>query len=141
MKNKIFALVVAVSLSVLAFTAFGGTMNAWSYIAKAFTGGSATLLNTDTQGALLTSQGNSAINAISGVPVVVKASAGRIVKVSVISASGVGAIYNAATTGAANASNQIGVIPASVGVTSFDFPASAGIVVNPASSVVSVSYQ
>jgi hypothetical protein len=97
--------------------------------------------NLDAMGNTLVSTGTTSIEAASGVAFVVKATPGRIVAVNVISASGVGAIYNAATTGTAAATNQIAAIPATVGTYTFDWPASTGIVINPSSSVISVKYK
>lgn len=72
---------------------------------------------------------------------VVKAGAGRLMKVSVNVAGAVGTVNDCLTTGAAAAANQIGVIPAVVGVYTFDFPCSVGIVYVPgAAQVASVSY-
>lgn len=95
----------------------------------------------DAQGNLLTAQGTSTINAASGAAFAVKASAGRLVAVNVISASGVGAIYDSATVGSGVAAVQIASIPATVGTYVFDWPAASGIVIDPSSSVISVKYQ
>ena len=76
---------------------------------------------------------------------VVKATAGRLVRVSVIVAGGsAGGCYDVATTGAAAQANQILAIPttATAGTVYFlDFPTSAGIVCMPGSSgVLAVAY-
>lgn len=72
---------------------------------------------------------------------VVKAGPGRLMKVSVNVAGAVGTVNDCLTTGAAAAGNQIGVIPAVVGVYTFDWPCSVGIVYVPgAAQVASVSY-
>lgn len=72
---------------------------------------------------------------------VVKAGAGRLMKVSVITAGAVGTVNDCLTTGAAAIGNQIGVIPAAVGVYTFDWPCTTGIVYVPgAAQVVAVSY-
>jgi hypothetical protein len=60
----------------------------------------------------------------------VKAAAGRSFKVSVIVAgSAAGALHDCATTGAAAAANQVGVIPNTVGVYDFNWPHATGIVI------------
>jgi hypothetical protein len=97
--------------------------------------------NLDAMGNTLVSTGSTSIEAASGAAFVVKATPGRIVAVNVISASGVGAVYNTATAASAAAANQIAAIPATVGTYTFDWPASAGIVINPSSSVISVKYK
>lgn len=72
---------------------------------------------------------------------VVKAGPGRLMKVSVNVAGAVGTVNDCLTTGAAAAANQIGVIPAVVGVYTFDWPCLTGIVYVPgAAQVVSVTY-
>lgn len=82
-----------------------------------------------------------ATNAISGVAVVVKATPGAIVRVNVVSASGVGAVYDSATVASGVAATQVFAIPATVGTYELNWPMTSGIVVNPSSSVVSVSYK
>lgn len=73
---------------------------------------------------------------------VVKSSAGRLVTVSVITAGAAGAVHDVTTTGAAAAANQVGVIPAAVGLYNFDWPMSNGIVyILGAGQVVSIKYQ
>jgi hypothetical protein len=72
---------------------------------------------------------------------VVKANAGRLIRVSVITAGAVGSVHDIDTVGGAAAANQIGVIPAAVGVYLFDWPCNTGIVYKPgAAQVVSISY-
>lgn len=72
---------------------------------------------------------------------VVKAGPGRLMKASVNVAGAVGTVNDCLTTGAAAAGNQIGVIPAVVGVYTFDWPCLVGIVYVPgAAQVVSISY-
>jgi hypothetical protein len=62
----------------------------------------------------------------------VKATAGRVAKVSVIVAgSGAGSVYDAATLGAAGSTNEIAVVPNTAGVYTIDFPCANGIVVSP----------
>lgn len=138
MKKAFAAIVVIMSLSVLSLTAFGA-QNIYSYVAK-FASGGAALLQVDAQSALLQADSASSSLAVSGVAAVVKASAGRVVTVSVISASGVGAIYDSATVASGVAATQVAAIPATVGVFKLDFPVARGIIINPSSSVVSVSY-
>ena len=82
-----------------------------------------------------------ATNAISGVAVVVKATPGAIVRVNVVSASGVGAVYDSATVASGIAATQVFAIPATVGTYELNWPMTSGVVVNPSSSVVSVSYK
>lgn len=86
--------------------------------------------------------GTSSLLAASGAAAInVKATPGRIMTVNVITASGVIAVYDAATAGAAGATNEIASIPATVGVYRMNFPAASGITVNPNNSVISVAYQ
>lgn len=141
--KKIVSVFAALAMTILVFIAAGGaqaTQNAWSYVAKAYTGGSATLLNTDAQGALLTSQGASkAVNLTTGT--VVKLGAGRVASVSVNVAGAAGAIYDVATVASAAAANQIAVVPATVGVYRIDFPITTGLVYVPGvSQVAAISY-
>jgi hypothetical protein len=72
----------------------------------------------------------------------VKASAGRVVRVSVIVAgSTAGTVNDCATTGAAAASNQVATIPATVGVLSLDWPCATGLVLVPGTGqTLAVSY-
>lgn len=72
----------------------------------------------------------------------VKASAGILAKVSVITAgSAPGAVHDIDTTGAAAAANKIGVIPNTVGVYTFDWPCENGITyILGTGQVVSISY-
>lgn len=65
----------------------------------------------------------------------------RIFTVSVSVAGAVGTVNDCATVGAAAASNQIGVIPAAIGIYSFDFPIGVALVIVPgAAQVAAVSY-
>jgi hypothetical protein len=82
-----------------------------------------------------------AINAISGVARVVSATPGAILQINVITASGVGAVYDSSTTASGVAATQVFAIPATVGIYQLNWPMTRGIVVNPSSSVVSVSYR
>jgi len=87
-------------------------------------------------GAVLTAQGQKTFFNIT-TTTVVKATSGRIAKISVVTAgSGAGSIYDAASTGAAGAANEVAVIPATAGVLNIDFPVSNGIVVTPGSGQV-----
>ena len=76
---------------------------------------------------------------------VVKATAGRLVRVSIITTgSTAGGCYDVATTGAAATANQVLVIPASTAagtVYNMDFPMATGIVCTPGTSgVLAVSF-
>lgn len=65
----------------------------------------------------------------------------RVFTVSVSVAGAVGTVNDCATVGAAAAGNQIGVIPAAIGIYQFDFPLGVALVVVPgAAQVVAVSY-
>lgn len=72
----------------------------------------------------------------------VKATPGRLFKVSVIVAgSAPGTINDCATTGAAAASNQVGTIPNTVGTYEFEWPFAVAIVIIPGTAqTVAVSY-
>lgn len=72
----------------------------------------------------------------------IKASPGRLVKISVIVAgSAAGTANDCATTGAAAVGNQIAAIPNSVGVINLDWPCATGIVVVPGTGqTLAVSY-
>ena len=73
---------------------------------------------------------------------VVKATPGRLFKVSVIVAGAAGTINDCATTGVAAASNQVGTTPAAVGTTDFNWPMQAGIVVVPgAGQTVAITWE
>jgi len=102
----------------------------------------AIVTNPTTQnGALITAQGQKVFFNITATTVV-KTTAGRIAKISVIVAgSGAGSVYDAATTGAAGAANEVAVIPATAGVVNIDFPVSNGIVVSPGTGqTLAISY-
>jgi hypothetical protein len=75
-------------------------------------------------------------------PTVVKASTGRLARISVIVAgSAVGTANDCATTGAAAVGNQIAVIPNAAGVIMVEWPCSAGIVIVPGTGqTVAVSF-
>ena len=74
---------------------------------------------------------------------VVKAAAGQVYKVSVIIAGSTpGTLNDTTTTGGATASNEIAVIPNTVGVYDVNWPANTGIVVVPGTGqTVSISWQ
>lgn len=104
-------------------------------------GGALTLLGVDLQGALLTASGGTKSSLNITAATVVKATPGRLVRISVTTAGAAGSVNDCATTGAAAAANLIGVIPATVGVLTFEWPCATGIVITPgAAQVVSVSY-
>ena len=72
---------------------------------------------------------------------VVKAGVGRLARVSVITAGAAGTVNDCATVGAAAIGNQIGVIPATVGIYYFDWPYFNGLTyVLGAGQVIAVSY-
>lgn len=72
---------------------------------------------------------------------VIKAGPGRLVRVSVITAGAVGTVNDCLTVAAAAIGNQIGVIPAAVGIYYFYWPCTSGIVYVPgAAQVVAISY-
>lgn len=104
-------------------------------------------LQTDQSGNLLV--GNGSMNKLNiTTATVIKASAGRICKVSVITAATAGTfgIYDAATTGSAATTNAVYPVstaswPAAGTFLSLDFPCLTGIVVNPGTGgVVAVSF-
>jgi len=72
----------------------------------------------------------------------IKATAGRLVRISVIVAgSAAGTANDCATTGAAAVGNQIAAIPNTVGVINLDWPCATGIVVVPGTGqTLAVSY-
>lgn len=94
--------------------------------------------------AMIASGSSSALNITSAT--VVKAAAGRIVKISVVTPGiGAGAVHDCATTGAAAASNKIASVPnlaTTVNpVINIDWPCLTGIVVVPGTSqVLAVSF-
>ena len=84
-------------------------------------------------------QGQQRAAAITGSAVLVNTGFGRLAMVNVLVAGSAGAIYDANV--AAATTNQIHVIPATVGVTWVNVPYIYGLVVAPGSSqVVTVSY-
>jgi hypothetical protein len=72
---------------------------------------------------------------------VIKASPGRLARINVIVAGAAGTVNDCTTTGAVASSNEIAVIPATVGPILLDWPCAAGIVVAPGSGqTIAVSY-
>jgi hypothetical protein len=66
---------------------------------------------------------------------------GRLARVSVSITGAAGALYDSATVAGIGAVNQIGVVPAAVGVYLFDWPCLNGLVYSPgAAQVASVSF-
>lgn len=83
---------------------------------------------------------NSQLNIIGATQV--KQGPGKLVTVAVSVAGAAGAIYDVVGTGNVAAGNQIGVIPAAVGVYTFWFPFFAGLVIAPgAAQVCAVSFE
>jgi hypothetical protein len=99
-------------------------------------------LNLDPQGALRTSAGGISNQYNITAAAVVKATPGRLVKISVVVAgSGPGTANDCLTTGAAAAANEIAAIPNTVGVITVDWPCTTGIVVVPGTGqTLAVSY-
>lgn len=97
----------------------------------------------DATGNILGAQGSLSALAVSGVAAVIKATPGRVVRVNVTTAgSAAGSLNDAATTGAAGATNLIFSIPNTVGTYYLDWPAASGIVVTPGTGqIMSISYQ
>ncbi len=139
MKKAFTLFAMVASLFMLSAAAFG-SQNILAFIAKNFTGGSAALLNIDATGNLLESNGALASNNISGASAVVAAGVHRLVTINVLAASGTGAAYDSATVASAVAANKVFTIPATAGSYVVDWPMSSGIVIDPASSTLSVKY-
>ena len=104
--------------------------------------GAVAFQNIDSSGNLRTTPGGISSSLGDSAATVVKATAGRLCKVSVTTAGAAGAVYDNNLTGASNtAANLIGVIPAIVGVYTFDWPCATGIVYVPgAAQVASITY-
>ena len=85
---------------------------------------------------------NSQLN-ITAAGAVVKATGGKLVTITVSVAGAAGAVYdNNALGGTNTAANQIGAIPAVIGVYTFWFPFLTGLVIVPgAAQVCSVSFE
>lgn len=78
---------------------------------------------------------------VDGPPRIIKTGAGTVVSMNVLAAGAPGAIYDCSTTGAIATGNQVGIIPATQGPVSLQFPCLVGICVAPgAGQVVSVAY-
>jgi len=137
--THLFTLLVVFAGLAIVGIAVAGQSPLASYVANNVLGFSAPM-NLDNTGQLLGSQGNLATNNISGASSVVKAGTTRLVSINVISASGVGSVYDAATVATGAAANKVFTIPATVGHYDVDWPMSSGIVLDPSSSVVAVKY-
>ena len=98
-------------------------------------------LQQDTSGNTLTGIGNAASLNITASRVV-KSTAGRVGKVTVIVAgSTAGSINDSTTTAGANTANTVFVIPNTVGIYSVDWPCANGIVAVPGTGqTIAVSY-
>jgi len=92
-------------------------------------------------GAVITAQGQNVFFNISA-NTLVKATSGRVAKVSVITAgSAPSTVHDSATIGAAGAANEIAAIPNTIGVYNIDFPVSNGIVIKIGTGqVLAISY-
>ncbi len=99
-------------------------------------------MHLDAQGALRNSSGG--ITPVYNITAatVIKATPGRLVRISVVTAgSAAGTANDCATTGAAAATNEIAAIPNTVGQIMLDWPCATGIVVVPGTSqVLAVSF-
>jgi len=138
MKKLLTLIAIFFGVSVLT-VAIAGQSPLATYVANNVLG-FASPMNLDGTGQLLGSQGNLATNNISGASSVVKAGTSRIVSINVITASGVGAVYDSATVAAGAAANKVFAIPATVGHYDVDWPMANGIVIDPSSSVIAVKY-
>ena len=66
---------------------------------------------------------------------------GRVISVYVLTAGAAGTIHDASSITQASSSNQIGVIPAAVGLVTFNWPFVSGLVYKPgASQVANISF-
>lgn len=92
-------------------------------------------------GAVITAQGTKTFFNISA-NTLVKATAGRLAKVSVIVAGdAAGTVHDSASIAGAGTANALAIIPNTVGVYNIDMPVSNGIVVKTGTNqVVMVSY-
>lgn len=99
-------------------------------------------MNLDAQGALRTSGGGVSNSYNITAVAVVKATPGRLVKISVVTAgSGAGIASDCAATGDVAAANKIASIPAAIGVIILDWPCAVGITITPGTGqVLAVSY-
>jgi len=98
-------------------------------------------LQQDSSGNTLTGIGNAGSLNITAARVV-KATAGRAARVSVIVAgSAPGSVNDAATTGTVATANLVYVIPNTVGIYTIDWPCTTGITVTPGTGqTVAISY-
>lgn len=92
-------------------------------------------------GALVTAQGTNVLFDIT-TNTVVKTTSGRVAKISVLVAgSAAGGVYDSKTVAGAAVTNQLAVIPNTVGVYNIDMPVSNGIVVEPGTgNTVTISF-
>jgi hypothetical protein len=91
-------------------------------------------LRLDANGNLRTISANIATNSALNITTatVVKATPGRAILLSVLVAgSGVGGVYDHATTAGVGAANEIFIVPETVGTYTLDWPCAVGIVVVP----------
>lgn len=77
-------------------------------------------------------QGNLTSSVITA-PTLIITGAGRLVSMTVIAGGSSGAIYNSATVSAAAATNELVVIPTTVGIVQLGMEFNAGLVVSPGS--------
>lgn len=113
----------------------------YNQIAQNQAGAGVALKTAGSDGALIITQGGTAVQYNITAATLVKAGIGRIVRFNVTVAGAAGTINDAATTGGAAASNLIAAIPAAVGIYELDWPVANGIVVTPgAAQVVSVAF-
>lgn len=100
-------------------------------------------LKSDAYGNLLTSTGGTLNTYDITAATVVKATPGRIAKISIVVAgSAPGTVNDCATTGAVAVTNEIAALPNTAGITNFDWPCTTGIVVTPGTGqTVAISYE
>ena len=134
------ALVVVVAIGALAVPAISGQNINISLSSKNPAG--AFIANTvDVLGDNIEARGILTALGASGVPSIIKTGASRIARINVLTASGVVTIYDAASTVGLGTASEVAVVPATVGSYEIDFPLTNGLVINPSSSVISISYQ
>jgi len=99
-------------------------------------------MHLNAQNALITSDGGTSRTYNITAATVVKATPGKLVRISVIVAgSAAGTANDCATTGAAAVANQIAVIPMAVGVTTVAWPCTTGITIVPGTGqTIAVSF-
>jgi len=100
------------------------------------------LVNSDDRQEVYALEGGKTVAFNKSASAVIKASAGRVCRVSVLTAgSAPGFIHDCAATGVAAAGNKIAVIPNAVGIYDIDMPCATGIVyILGTGQVVTVSY-